>query len=290
MSSKQKISKKKRTSKKISPKNTKIGGNNSSGIIFEKPELLEQNTTSTGIKWKKLGSDGSEYLELYLKDNQEVIADKHAVVYMKNGIKAESKMGGLIKGISRKFAGEYAFMTHFTGITSTPSKLALSLPVSGDILHIKIKPGEEWNLSKFVFLASTNNVELSATLNVRGLVTKEGVALTSVKAIHQEADLWVCAYGHVEEHKLDYGEEIFIKPGNFLAAHSFCKHTLSKNSIFGAITGLDLFSMKFTGPCIVYTHSGNIQNLSHMINLHNPGLTEALKVLNSKNNISELSY
>ncbi len=280
----------KRRSKKVSPKKNKIGGNNSSEIIIEKTELLEQNTTNTGIKWRTLGSDGSEYLELYLKDNQTVIADKHAIVYMKSGIKAESKMGGLIKGLARKFAGEYAFMTHFTGITSTPSKLALSLPVNGDILHIKIKKGDEWNLSKFVFLASTNNVELSATLNVRGLVTKEGVALTSVKAVNDDADLWVCAYGHVEEHKLGNGEEIFIKPGNFLAAHSFCKHTLSTDSIFGAITGLDLFSMKFTGPCVVYTHSGNIQNLSHLINLHNPGLKEALKVLNSTSNIGSLSY
>ncbi len=275
MSSKKEIKRSPKKNDKIrrsSPKRNKrmmIGGYNYADIDINKPKLLDHDITGDGIKWKKLGSDGSEYLELYLKKNDKIIADKHSLVTMTTGIESVSKMGSFIKGIARSFAGEYSFMTHFTGLSSTPQKITLSLPANGDIIHLRLRNGEEWKLSKFVFLASTSNVEISATLNVRGLVSEEGIALTSIKAINGDADIWLSAYGHVEKHELNNNEDILIKPGNFLAAPISCSHTVEKNnSIIGALSGSDLFAIKFKGPCVVYTHSGNVQSFITLLKEH----------------------
>ncbi len=257
--------------RRSSPKNKRmmIGGNSFANIDIDKPKLLDHDTTSDGIKWRKLGSDGSEYLELYLKKNDKIIADKHSLVSMTSGIESVSKMGSLIKGVARSFAGEYSFMTHFTGLNSTPQKITLSLPANGDIVHLRLRSGEEWKLSKFVFLASTSNVEISATLNIRGLVSEEGIALTTIKAINGDADIWLSAYGHVEKHELKDYDDILIKPGNFLAAPISCSHTVEKNnSIIGALSGSDLFAIKFKGPCVVYTHSGNVQSFITLLKEH----------------------
>jgi uncharacterized protein (AIM24 family) len=247
-------------------------------IVLEKPVVLEKDKTEyDGVAWKVLGSEGNQYLEFDLKQGQTVIANKHALVYMMDGIEQEVQVNGLWKGIQRKLTGENLFMSYFTNKSEKhkkPRKLCVSLPLKGDVIHIRLNEGEEWKISGMSFLGSSSNVAVSGTWNLRGIFSYEGFGLTHLKAVDGPADVWLCSDGHSQRHEVPVGEQLIVTAGNFLACPNTTKYTLKKVSgILGFLSGADLLAMKFKGPCVVYTHTGNsIHYMMYYLGLMNEGV------------------
>ncbi|HSI89956.1 MAG TPA: AIM24 family protein, partial [Adhaeribacter sp.] len=101
------------------------------------------------IDYRILGND-IQVLEIELDQNETVIAEAGAMVYMEDGITFETKMGDgsnpdqgilgkLFSAGTRMLTGESLFMTHFTHRgRSVKSHVAFSAPYPGTIIPLDL--------------------------------------------------------------------------------------------------------------------------------------------------------
>ncbi|MGV3640608.1 MAG: AIM24 family protein, partial [Adhaeribacter sp.] len=101
------------------------------------------------IDYKILGND-IQVLEVELDQNETVIAEAGAMVYMEDGVHFETKMGDgsepsqgflgkLVSVGSRLLTGESLFMTHFTHRGRNPkTRIGFSAPYPGTILPVDL--------------------------------------------------------------------------------------------------------------------------------------------------------
>ena len=101
------------------------------------------------IDYRIMGND-IQVLEVELDQNETVIAEAGAMVYMEDGITFETKMGDgsepeqgfmgkLFSAGSRLITGESLFMTHFTHRgRNLKSRVAFSAPYPGTIMPVDL--------------------------------------------------------------------------------------------------------------------------------------------------------
>ena len=100
------------------------------------------------VDYKIIGHD-VQLVEIELDQNETVIAEAGAMLYMESGIEFETKMGDgsnpsqgllgkLMSAGSRLLAGESLFMTHFTNRSPGKSHVAFSAPYPGTIIAINL--------------------------------------------------------------------------------------------------------------------------------------------------------
>lgn len=230
--------------------------------------ILESGVTNdgNGILWHKTGVPGNAGLDIFLADGQEIIADKHAMVFMDADIKYRVEMGGLKKAIARKLGGESAFLSYYTGTKpGGVQRLTLGMPIIGDVKVIQLQKDEKIVVSKGCFLAGTNNLKVSGAFNPKGILpfgTQEGAFLTLITSENGPSTLWVNSYGNIEEHNLKAGESIIVDNEHFLSCmygidFSIVRLGNTKALFFGG-EGL---AMKFTGPCKIMTQSKGLMSL-----------------------------
>lgn len=237
----------------------KMGG--AGAEVVQMSPVISQGVSqgADAIVWKKTGVAGNCLLKLYLKKDQQIVADKHAMVYADGALKFESNMGGLKKAFGRMFSGESAFMSYITGTGSASGsgqQLVLGTAVPGDILCINLAANEQWKLSQGAFLAGTKNIDLSGKLGFRGIFQGEGLVLSTATAKDGPGTLWICGYGLIERQVVPAGQTLLVDNEHFMASDVALRYELTtvgdtKSLFFGG----EGIAMKFTGPCTVYTQS-----------------------------------
>jgi uncharacterized protein (TIGR00266 family) len=223
-------------------------------------DVLIAGTTPDGIKWEKAGAAANANLNIYLKQDQKIVADKHAMIFMDGDMKLETEMGGIKKAFGRMLSGETAFLSYYTGTNPTrDQRITLGMPYTGDIMHIQLTEGDKWTLSRGSFLAGTDSVAISGKLNLKGAISvgqQEGAVLSTVSSKSGPAGVWLGAYGQIEAHVLKDGESLLVDNEHFLACDSSITYTISKvGNVKSLVFGGEGFAMKFVGPCTVYTQS-----------------------------------
>ena len=224
--------------------------------------ILESGTSVDGIQWRKIGAPGNACLDIFLKHDQCIAADKHAMLFMDGDMKMSTE---LKKGaIGRFFSGESMFMSKYTGTNASKAqRISLGTGMPGDIVAIQLSKDDSWKVSRGCYLAGSHDLLVTGKANLVGIVgvgQDEGAILSYVKAKNGPGTIWLAAYGHIEKHVLKEGETMLVDNEHFLACNGHVSYQLSKvGNMKSLVFGGEGFAMKFTGPCALYTQSKGVR-------------------------------
>ena len=214
------------------------------------------------IDYRILGND-IQVLEVELDQNETVIAEAGAMVYMEDGIQFETKMGDgsdanqsvlgkLFSAGTRMLTGESLFMTHFTHRGRNPkSRVAFSAPYPGTIIPIDLaKIPQGLIVQKDGFLAAALGTKMNIQFNQRigsGLLGGEGFILQKLQG---DGLAFVHAGGTIVEKQLN-NETLRVDTGCVVAFENGISFDIQrsgglKSMIFGG-EGLFLATLQGTG-------------------------------------------
>lgn len=218
-----------------------------------------------------------DLLKIDLINEQGVLTSPGALVYMRGDIqKGEVHVGNIGKAFARSFGSQDFFLTRYIGGTNG-GQIALSLSFPGDIVQILLQPNESYRISKGCFLASTDNIQLSAGAQWKGIIgigQDEGVILPVATCTGPSAGaLWLGGYGTFEKHELkDEMDVLTVDNGIFLACPNHMQYNIVQlgRSLWSSFAGGEGFGMEFRGPGVVYTQSKNFNDLMVLMSKEAP--------------------
>lgn len=247
-------------------------------------------------KSKKGGSAliQGDLLKITLTQGQGILTSPGALVYMRGAVeKGEVRVGSIGKAFARSFGNEDFFLTRYAGGVNGGT-IALSLTFPGDIVQIILQPNESYRISKGCFLASTDNIQLSAGAQWKGLIgigQDEGVILPVATCSGPDAGaLWLGGYGSFEKHELkDEADVLTVDNGIFLACPNQMQYRIVQlgRSLWSSFAGGEGFGMEFRGPGIVYTQSKNFNDFMMQVSKEPPKSIAQSAVSTAQSNIGK---
>lgn len=213
------------------------------------------------VDYKIVGHD-IQMVEIELDPQETVIAEAGAMLYMREGIEFETKMGDgsnpdqgffgkLGSMASRAISGESLFMTHFTNRGFGKSQVAFSAPYPGTIIPIDLtKTGNSLIVQKDGFLCAALGTKISMHFNKKlgaGFFGGEGFILQKIQG---DGLAFVHAGGTLIEHDLQ-NETIRVDTGCVVAFEESIDFNIEtsgglKSMMFGG-EGIFLSTLKGTG-------------------------------------------
>lgn len=224
------------------------------------------------------GSEGSQYIKFNLNKDETIIAATGSLIYMNSGIeKAEISYDGISSGIKRMLVGESFVYQKFTG-NSNKGQLLLGSNFINSIIAMKIHKGNDFRISRYSFLACTDNVKINLTTQMKGIIgigQEEGFFLPVASCISGDYGyIWLSTFGSFEKIEVPQNDYVIVDNGMFLACNNNYQYTIEKlgKSLFSSWLGGEGFGMKFTGPCTVFVQTKNINEF--LMLLGNNGASE----------------
>ncbi|RYU78722.1 TIGR00266 family protein [Hymenobacter persicinus] len=217
---------------------------------------------SHDIDYRIIGSD-IQVLEVELDQNETVVAEAGAMVYMEEGIAFETKMGDgsepdqglmgkLFSAGTRLITGESLFMTHFTHRGHTAkSRVAFSAPYPGTIIPLDLGTLPQGLIvQKDGFLAAARGTKIGIHFNQRfgaGIFGGEGFILEKLTG---DGKAFIHAGGTVIEKRL-HNEILRVDTGCIVAFEPSVSFSVAragglKSMIFGG-EGLLLATLQGSG-------------------------------------------
>jgi len=215
-----------------------------------------------------------QLVEIELDPNETVIAEAGAMLYMKEGIDFETKMGDgsepdkglfgkLLSAAQRKITGESIFITHFTHRGSGKSQVAFSAPYPGTIIPIDLeKVGGQIIVQRDAFLCAALGTKISMHFSKNigaGFFGGEGFILQKLEG---DGKAFVHAGGTVIEHELK-GDSIRVDTGCVVGFESSIDFNVQRagnlKSMF--LGGEGLFLATLTGHGKIWLQSMPISKL-----------------------------
>jgi len=253
-------------------KNKQHGGNNSMNAKVSKYDL------DYNFEVKKNGS--SDIVEFDLKSGQSIVSNGGCMNYMREGVDrgklSNSAGGGIFSGFGRMFSGQSLYLVKYTGLNTPNRFVAFSSAIPKSILHLVIQPGQELQINRGSFIASSPNVDISGKLNWRGIFEfgqEEGLVLPKLTSKgNREGHVWLGMFGHYQKHALSKGQSLLVDNGLFLASIAsenkdepvYTIEDLGKGFVSTVVGGEGL-GMHFEGPRVVYTQSHHFVNFGREI-------------------------
>lgn len=205
-------------------------------------------------------------VEVRMQSGEAMYTQSGGMVWMSEGIKMETNTnGGVLKGFTRKFAGESMFMATYSA-TVDNATIAFASTVPGKIMPIDMVNGP-MICQKNAFLCAQPSVTLNTIFNKKigaGLFGGEGFILQELVGAGMaflEVD------GDVVVKDLQPGEVIKIDTGNVVAFSKGMNYEIErikglKNIFLG---GEGLFLTKLTGPGRVILQTQNMSEFAGRI-------------------------
>lgn len=213
------------------------------------------------IDYKIIGHD-IQLVEIELDPNETVIAEAGAMLYMREGITFETKMGDgsepdkgffgkVLSAGSRLITGESLFLTHFTHRGLGKSQVAFSAPYPGTIIPIDLPSiGGKLIVQKDGFLCAALGTKISMHFNKKlgaGFFGGEGFILQKLEG---DGLAFVHAGGTLIEKTLN-NETLRVDTGCVVAFEDSIDFSIEragglKSMIFGG-EGIFLSTLRGTG-------------------------------------------
>ncbi len=210
----------------------------------------------------RIGGHDVQYVEIELDPQETVIAEAGAMLYMKEGIQFETKMGDgsepdkglfgkLLSAASRKIAGESIFLTHFTHTGTGKSHVAFSAPYPGTIVPIELQAlGGSVIVQRDAFLCAALGTKISMFFNRKlgaGFFGGEGFILQKIQG---DGRAFIHAGGTLIEYELN-NEKIRVDTGCIVGFQESVTFSVEragglKSMVFGG-EGLALATLQGTG-------------------------------------------
>lgn len=196
-----------------------------------------------------------------LKAGESVNTQAGGMCWMTDGLKMETKAGGLKSALSRAFTGESLFLNTYTAEKDASITFASSVP--GAILALDLSGGKEYIAQKTAYLAGDTTIEVKAktTRVSAGLVGGEGWILQHITG---KGIVFLEISGSIREIDLAPGQVLKVDSGNIAAFESSVNYTAEvvkglKNIAFG---GEGLFLARLEGPGKVWLQTMSISELA----------------------------
>lgn len=210
-----------------------------------------------------------------IKEGQSVYANSGLMVWMDDQLKVETQTRGFWKGLKRAFlSSDSFFLTSYSGTSKEGNKICFAPMMTGDIIEIKIKPGEKKLVASMGVVCCTENIILDTKMKLKGIFVSQAPFLSELSVPHDSKNYglaWIAAYGGIETINVKPGQLIKIDNGHFLSCDGNIDYSI------GTVGGLKstFFSgeglvMNFRGPCVLHIQNRNYHTLLRWILSHIP--------------------
>jgi uncharacterized protein (AIM24 family) len=195
-------------------------------------------------------------VDVMLGNQMSIYFEHHILLWKHPGVQIGFKS---MKGSARRlFAGLPVFMTEAQG----PGNISFSRDSVGQIVALRLQPGQMVEVREHQFLVATSNVDYGFTF-VQGaaniLFSRTGLFIDQFTARGGEGMVLLHGYGNVFEKMLAPGETLDVEPGAWLWKDPSVQMqpTTVANSqrgggllgaIGGMIAGASFILNRFTGP------------------------------------------
>ena len=214
-----------------------------------------------------IGTGGNQYVKFKLHKDDLVICQLGSLICMNKFVeKAEIQWNGFLKGFQKILAGEPLYYQAFKGL-DTRGFIYIGTNLLNSIIVIKINKGETYRLSRNSFLASTMNIRISLTFQMKGLFEigqEEGFFLPT--AYCKEGNygyIWLSSYGNFEKIVIPRDDFLIVDNGSFLACNNKHQYSLSKlgKTFITSFFNNEGLGMKFEGPAEIFIQTKNANSL-----------------------------
>lgn len=159
------------------------------------------------------------YLKILLKEGQDIKTERGNMMFMEPTIEIRTKKAekGFFKSIARSFAGETFLMNFFHA--NSNGWLSLAPPFAGDLMHIPLEQGDQWEIFSGGYVASSVNLTQNTRFQglKKGLLSRERAFIITVAAENGPGDLFVGANGSFIEWTLQPGQILNVDNGHLVA-------------------------------------------------------------------------
>ena len=221
-----------------------------------------------------LGHQGSQYIKFKLKKNEKIITALGCLIYLDNNvIKGQLQFDGVMSGIKKFFAGESLYYSIYKGNNENKEGIVMiGTSFIDSVIRLKVEYGKPLRLSRGVFIASTDNIQIDMTVqfnisSILGIGNDEGFILPTASYIGNDITgfgyIWISAFGVFEKIEVPDNEFIIINNGIFLACETKYQYEMSQlgDSLLSSFLSGEGFGLKFNGPCSIYIQTKNINSL-----------------------------
>lgn len=196
------------------------------------------------------------HVQIDLKENECVIADGGAMLWMDGNVKMYTDCHhGICAGFWRTCSSESCCNNKFTG----PGQVAFGFDLPGDILPFAVSAQKGWLFSGGAYICSTPNVQISSRFSGCGVCCcgNEGMFLTHASSSDGNTGLiWAGDYGAIQRHDVPPGRTFIVDAGLFFACTEDVQISIGlAGGCYTCCCGGEGFVMKFRGPCSVYTQN-----------------------------------
>lgn len=211
-------------------------------------------------------------LTIALEPGEVIVSQTHQMAWMSDAITMDTHTGGgLFAGIKRAFGGGSFFITEYGA--EGRGEVAFAARFPGQILPVKLQPGESLICRKETFLCAERSIELEIALQQRlgaGFFAGEGFILQRVTG---PGTVFLDLSGEVVQKVLRPGERLRVHAGHIGMQEPTVSTDIQmvrgfRNILFG---GEGLFLATLEGPGRVWLQSMPILNLAEEIARHLPG-------------------
>ena len=195
-------------------------------------------------------------VDIMLGNQMPIYFEHHILLWKHPGVQIGFKS---LQGAARRFfAGLQVFITEAQG----PGNISFSRDSVGQIVALRLQPGQMVEVREHQFLVATGNVDYGFTF-VQGaaniLFSRTGLFVDQFTARGGEGIVMLHGYGNVFEKTLAPGETLDVEPGAWLWKDPSVQMTLTSvvgsqrgGGLLGAIgnffAGASIMMNRFTGP------------------------------------------
>ncbi|MDR3205171.1 MAG: TIGR00266 family protein [Deltaproteobacteria bacterium] len=185
-----------------------------------------------------------------LSQGEKLKAESGAMISMSATIDLTGGLeGGLIKSLKRLFAKEKFFFQYFKA-TRGPGEVIFAQSQPGGISVIKLNGDYEIMVQKDGYLASTEGIEVDATVQWhlwRGLFSGAGFVVLKVSG---QGTVFLSSYGSIHQITLGQGEQVVVDNGHLVAWPSYMSYSIEKaaRGWISSFKSGEFLVCRFTGP------------------------------------------
>jgi uncharacterized protein (TIGR00266 family) len=224
-------------------------------------------------KFHTVNSPSFASVVIYLAKGQSVFCNYGSLNYMDSSIDVSTRSDGFFSGLIRSFFTTTSmYLTYYTGMTDKQAIVSFSSFIPGDIIAMKIKPGEKYIVSQHGFLAASANIKVETTTKFKNIFVGGDLFLNEISCDPKSPEdgiVWISAYGGFDKITVNAGESVKVDQGLFAFAKKEYDFSVSTiGNVKSYFLSGNTMMMDFKGPCEIYVHSNNLNKyLAHLSKL-----------------------
>jgi uncharacterized protein (TIGR00266 family) len=245
-------------------------------IVSKHLKPYSDNATSSHIPdYHIYHKPSNASIVMNIKEGQSVFANAGLMVWMDNKLNVSTQTRGIFTAFKRALlSSDSFFLTSYSGVSPKGNKICFAPMMTGDIIEVKIKPGEKKLVASHGVVVCSDNIVLDTRMRLRGMFVSEAPFLSELSVPKESKDYgiaWLAAYGGIETLDIKEGEVYKVDNGHFLSCDGNVQYDIGtvggiKSTFFSG----EGFVMVFKGPCVIDIQNRNPNALKDWIIRHVP--------------------